>query len=453
MRYDPGVQSKSIPAGHIPVSIRPGLLGDSGVLASELNNMMYYGVEWDLANSDPACTRIGSMDLHRTLPIQSGMYACLLNDDRTENYKLHPSDWSQKKTGGASALDGTDGQVKIYRPGFYFRHEEDVTVRRWKISPYPVNGFTWIPPQYVGAYEASLDRVNNKLASVINTSDDYRGGNNNASYDGTDHDLHGMPVSNLSRGSFRSYAHNRGSGWEMYNYWAHRALMILFTVEYATRYSQMAVNSALDASGFRQGGLGAGCTNINATTWNTWNAYNPFIPCGYTNELASGSGEVLFDMPEGYGTLTTQANRYRGVENPFGHIWKNCDGINVRVYAADAATPITEAFVCDDPSLWNDSNYDGYYKIGELPRSNGYIKEMIAGQVMPLVASGAGDSTYWTDHFYTLVQASGDPELRRVMLGGSASYGSSAGFSYSDTHYAPWIANPSIGSRLCCFPA
>jgi hypothetical protein len=405
-----------------------------------------------LANSDPACTRIGSMDMHRTLPIQSGMYACLLNDDRTENYKLHPSDWSQKKTGGASALDGTDGQVKIYRPGFYFRHEEDVTVRRWKISPYPVSGFSWIPPQYVGAYEASLDRVNLKLSSVINTSEEYRGGNNNAAYDGTDHDLRGMPVSNLSRGSFRSYAHNRGSGWEMYNYWAHRALMILFVIEYATRYSQMAVNSALDSSGFRQGGLGAGCTNINSTTWNTWNARNPFLPCGTTNELASGSGEVLFDMPAGYGTLTTQANRYRGVENPFGHTYKNCDGINVRVYAADAATPITEAFICNDPSLWNDSNYDGYYKLGELQRSGGYIKEMIAGQVMPLVASGASSSTYWTDNFYTGVPASGDPLLRTVSFGGSANNGSGAGFSYANANDAPSNAAATIGSRLCCFP-
>jgi hypothetical protein len=392
------------------------------------------------------------MDLHRTLPIQSGMYACLLNDDRTENYRLHPSDWSQKKTGGASVLDGTDGQVMVRVPEFYFRHEEDVTVRRWKISPYPVSGFTWIPPQYVGAFEASLDRVNNKLASVINTSDDYRGGNNNPAYDGTDADLRGMPVTNQPRGSCRSYAHNRGSGWEMYNYWAHRALMILFVVEYATRNSQDAVNSALDSNGFRQGGLGAGCTNLNTTTWITWNARNPFLPCGHSNELASGSGEVLFDMPDGYGTLTTQANRYRGVENPFGHIWKQCDGVNIRVYAADAATPITEAFICADPSLWNDSNYDGYYKIGELPRFNGYIKEMIAGQVMPLVASGASSSTYWTDYFYTGVPASGDPSLRTVLFGGAGYNRSEAGFGYPATHSAPSDAAAYLGSRLCCFP-
>jgi hypothetical protein len=102
--------------------------------------------------------------------------------------------------------------------------------------------------------------------------------------------------------------------------------------------------------------------------------------------------------------------------------------------------------------LWNDSNYDGYYKIGELPRSNGYIKEMIAGQVMPLVASGAGSSTYWTDFFYTYVQASGDPSLRTVLFGGSAPDGSYAGFGYSFTGNAPSTRHTHFGSRLCCFP-
>jgi hypothetical protein len=77
---------------------------------------------------------------------------------------------------------------------------------------------------------------------------------------------------------------------------------------------------------------------------------------------------------------------------------------------------------------------------------------MIAGQVMPLVASGAGNSTYWTDYFYTSVQAGGDPSLRTVLFGGAASDGSTAGFGCSIASYAPSYAHARIGSRLCCFP-
>ena len=64
----------------------------------------------------------------------------------------------------------------------------------------------------------------------------------------------------------------------------------MFLVEYATRNSQKAVNTALTVEGFRQGGLGSGCTT-GVVTINGATTYS-FIPTGSSDSLGSGSGEV-----------------------------------------------------------------------------------------------------------------------------------------------------------------
>ena len=82
-------------------------------------------------------------------------------------------------------------------------------------------------------------------------------------------------------------------------------------------------------NGLRQGGLGAGCTNLGSTEWSAWNSYNPFLPCGHTNSFGNATG-VMDDYPVyADGSLLTNAIRYRGVENVFGHIHKQCDGVNL----------------------------------------------------------------------------------------------------------------------------
>jgi len=422
--------------------------------ASEITTpaSQWYGVEWSTIVNSPDLTRIGSTTLHQALPIQNGMYACLLADNGSENYKLNPNDWALKLTGGASDLSGADGQVMIYIPAFYFKAEVEFNTRRWKISQYALDGYTLMPAQYISAYEATVQRSTSKLASVKNTDIDYRGGNNDATNDANDATLLGMPASLISRTNFRTYARNRGAGWEMYNYPAHLSISILFTIEYATHNSQKAVNAALDGSGYKQGGLGAGVSNLSSSLWSTWKAYYPFIACGTANSLASGTGEVAFEMPAGYGaTLTTQVNKYRGIELPFGHIWKNTDGINVRIGADSDADPTSKVYVSNDVSKWNDTVYTDMDLIGELPRANGYVKEVISGNILPL-STGAGDSTYWCDYFYTSLPASGS-SLRTVRFGGNGSYASNGGLACAAATYVPSDAAPTVGSRVCFIPA
>jgi len=71
-----------------------------------------YGVLLDNNFSSPLVTRIGNLELHKTLPVHSNMKGCLLLDDGTVNYYLKPTDWTKKLDETASVLDGTDGQVR-----------------------------------------------------------------------------------------------------------------------------------------------------------------------------------------------------------------------------------------------------------------------------------------------------------------------------------------------------
>ncbi|MBS4057752.1 MAG: hypothetical protein KGZ82_10590 [Bacteroidales bacterium] len=416
---------------------------------------LWYGVQFDTTISSPDGTRIGNSDLHRELPIQNGMYGCVLADNGVEAYRLNPANWAEKINGGASVLDGTDGQVMVYVPGFYFKYELVGTTWRFKISQFELPGFTYSKPQYVSAYEASVRRADNVLSSVKNTTAAYRGGNNNAAWDAEDRTLLGMAATSLSRTNYRTYARARGAGWEMYNYYAHWKITWLFTVEYATLNSQKAYNAALDVNGYRQGGLGNGVTNLNGTHWNAWNLYYLFVPCGYTDSLSNGTGEVSFIMPAGYNAgsgLQTFANRYRGIEQVFGHGWKNVDGINIRAAHAADADPTHRIYVSENPAHWNDANYNNMTDIGIAPRADGYIKQMLPGHLVPLIATGGGSTTFWCDYWYQNIPASA-PALRTLLLGGAALSGALAGLGCSYSADSPASAIALIGSRLCFISA
>ena len=134
----------------------------------------YYGIEWDSTIADPACTRIGLPKLHASLPIQSKMRRCVLNDDGTVVYYLDANDSTKKENGEPANLDGTDGQVMVEIPAHYRKFENDGTKYRCLLSEREMPGFHFVPLAYRSAYEAALDRTvtaTPKLSSVVNTSD------------------------------------------------------------------------------------------------------------------------------------------------------------------------------------------------------------------------------------------------------------------------------------------
>ena len=90
-----------------------GLLIGVGATQPTFPYDQYYGIEYDVTVSNPDCTRIGKMELHKTLPCQSTMRRCLLNDDGSENYFLGDTD--STKRGGKSYRRGWHGHDQTWR--------------------------------------------------------------------------------------------------------------------------------------------------------------------------------------------------------------------------------------------------------------------------------------------------------------------------------------------------
>jgi hypothetical protein len=159
----------------------------------------YYGVSWD--ESADTYVRTGSTAGQACgvtlgdafLPVHGRMRGCLVADDGTVNYYLCATDWTKKGDGiTASDLTGTDGQVMVEIPKFWYRYGYSGTTHTYEVSPVPLTGFkvheaflsdtTEKDYLYVGAYEACLYDVSASkyvgqccqlsVSAVFATSDD-----------------------------------------------------------------------------------------------------------------------------------------------------------------------------------------------------------------------------------------------------------------------------------------
>lgn len=412
----------------------------------DLEERYAYGVEWDTASSSPDGVRVGNMQLHRELPIQRKMRMCEV--DRLG---------AVTAASVSGMVQRPDGSIMTEIPEHWYKLYTNGTKFRMMLSEIPLPGYNHIDKFYISTYEACISRSEGKLWSENlyaysdgNSSlNNLRGGDNTSDWDGTYRSLLKRPVTNLTRDQFRQAARKRGSGWEMYTYGAHKTLFWLFAVEYATLNSQKPFNAQKDANGFSQGGLGLGPTQM--TDWANFNNANPLIPCGYTNEFGSGSGEKAYVVKNASdGThATLMANRYRGIENPFGHVWKYTDGANIQVTTGDNGLSIL--WTTTDPSNFSDSSYVGYDKKGNICRVNGYAKNTLLGEDGDIVATeiGGSSSTYWCDYYATNTSAN---RMQVIQVGGNADSETSADLAYVSAGDPPSGAYRRVGSRLCFFP-
>lgn len=411
----------------------------------DLEERYAYGVEWDTASSSPDGVRVGNMQLHRELPIQSKIRGVILDNKGGIKSYLNNSNWGNIDT------EYLTESIMTEIPEHWYKLYQDGTKFRMMLSAMPLPGYNHIDQFYISSFESGIDRGSSTLISsygVGSTNVNKRGGDNTSEWDGTYRSLLGCPVTYLTRDQFRQAARKRGSGWEMYTYGAHKTLFWLFAVEYATLNSQKPFNAQKDANGFSQGGLGEGASQM--TDWINFNNANPLIPCGYTNEFGNGSGEKAYVVKNASdGThATLMANRYRGIENPFGHVWKYTDGANIQVTTGDAGLSIL--WTTDDPSNFSDTSYTGYDKKGNICRTSGYAKKMLLGEngdIIPTEVDGSS-STYWCDYYRTTITIDG---IFVVLAGSSANGALGNGLA---SIYGGYTSNSArdIGTRLCFFP-
>ena len=426
--------------------------GSTSWANADLIDLLSYGVEWDhTTGSNPNCTRIGNPLLHKSLPIQSALRGCVANGSKI-NYYLNADNWAYMEDGTTpSILDGSEGTVRVDTGAkFYGKSWVIGNKRQVRISTVQIDS-TWteIPRLLIDAYRSTVDTTDAsapKAVSVVNTTAAFRGGNNDASKDAyIDTDIFrtqlGKPRTNISRATMRTYAHNAGSHVLCYE-WYKWVLYWLPVIEYATFNMQQSFNATPTAEGYKQGGLGAGVTNMGDTNWSKYNGYYPLTPCGYANSLGNHTGIVTFTTPAdadaGVTEVTHSIARWRGIENIFGDIWTNLDGIilqnDVTTDNGSGTYLYKNVYVSTDPEQFADALNESYKIVGKEINTDGYTGEFDLGsnaEIIPLVMGG--DSTKKKcDYHWTGTKA--DTSLRTLLVGGRAFSGALAGlgFFYSD---------------------
>lgn len=402
----------------------------------------WYGVRWSETSSNPDCTRIGNMEMHRSLPIQSMMkpFAFQTQPLYKEQFVPLKENFTEGMYGHVD--NGEAGQVSITVnvmvkiPEFWYIDDyiPGTKTHNLKICPHAKPGWYHHKEAYVSAYElCETSPASGKVCSTKGL----------------------IPLVSRTREVLRKAVRNIGfegeAKWNIYTYEEHRAICHLFLVEYATRNSQKAVNTALTPEGFRQGGLGSGCTTGTATIngAQTWS----FIPTGSSDSLGSGSGEVTVTIQQtdssgaNTSTITRKCNRYRGIENPFGHIWKHTDDV-ISKYEQSYRTWYKS--VKPDQFATNKNNsYKPLCSVNSVV--TGYKTEIKATpncDFFAMKCANGSETTYWCDYNWDNT----DTSEHCLLIGGCSDDGGRAGlfslYSYSGVGHS----SASIGSRLTYLP-
>jgi len=411
----------------------------SKFMGLDIESESTYGISWDESNSSPTCTRTGDTTGQPTgqslsdayLPIQSSMKRCVINDSGAVQYYLCSTDSTLKEDCSTPAnLDGTDGQVMVEIPKFYYSYDYTGTTHSWSISLAQQAGMSLHPAfnkngsevdyRYIGAYEGSMydDSLSQMVPAASIVSNMYASGDKLCSVTAS-----GIyPKTNETRAEYRSMATERGTGWRQQDYDLVSAIQLLYVIEYASWYSQSVI--------------GAGRTNLSD---GTWTAGSYIGVCGLSNLDGNGTNAVQNGGSSGY---DTDYMTYRGIENFFGNVWKLVDGFNINDNIPYVSN--TDTDFADDTT----TNYTRLEDLGEsgitLINSNGYqtTLEQIDRGFLPSAAGGYS-STYITDYYY---QNSG---WRVASLGGFAHHGGAAGFFFWSLSFSSSYDVASVGGRVC----
>lgn len=410
------------------------------VTSQNLEEFDWYGVSWSETSSNPDCTRIGNMDMHRSLPIQSMMKPFAFQTQPVYKDQFVPLKENFTEAMYGHVNNGEAGQVTstvnvmIKIPEFWYvdDYTPGTKTHNLKICPHAKPGWHHHKEAYVSAYEAFNFDNKGRLISMKNV----------------------VPTVNFTRTNGRTWARANGfdgeAKWNLYTYEEHRAICHLFLVEYATRNSQKAVNTALTPEGFRQGGLGSGCTTGTATIngAQTWS----FIPTGSSDSLGSGSGEVTVTIQQtdssgsNTSTITRKCNRYRGIENPFGHIWKHTDDI-ISIYDGGWRT----YYKSIKPDQFATNKNNSYKPLTSAAVVTGYKTEIRTTPTCDFFAeacTNGSETTYWCDYNWDNTDAS----EHCLLIGSDSAHGGTAGLFHLSSAAGVSSSSASIGSRLTYLP-
>lgn len=367
-----------------------------------------YGLDWNETTDTYA--RTGSDNY---LAIQSLIRRCVLKADGTVNYYLHPDNSNFKEDGTPSKLDGTDGNVMVEVPKFYYKYEYVISnggnIHRHSVSLTPEVG-----------YEVYWSHIHptEKAYRYYPAYQGYNSGGVLKSISGV------YPTTNQSIATFRSQATANGSGWHQIDFSLYEALTLLCIIEYGTMNIQ--------------GALGQGRTMLTGGSW----AGGSLIGItGLSNSLGNKSGNYTFagsaDAPEADLSFMS----YRGCENFFGNVWRFVDGINAT--GANSKT----IYVNNNPATYASDVFTGdYYSTGVVTAgASGYARKLGNSNkgFFPTDVTGGASNIGTTDYYYTSATVN-----TIALVGGVADHALLAGPLRLDVLHASSLVYVTVGSGV-----
>lgn len=415
------------------------------------------GITMDYKNK--TCTRIaGAKNLTAGVDFDKfsmygGRKRCNVSDGGTINAYYGDEGYTE---------DGSNGQVMVYQPKFYYlvcpleydRQETGYGYHLRKANYYVSEtqraGFKLHPAFYdkngnevdyilMSAYEGCI--YDTSASAYLKNDEQVM----DASKDKFSSIAGARPASgvsqNLTRPNIEQMAKNRGEGWHSLGIKTASMEQLLMIVEMGMMNLQTAI--------------GQGVVNLPWTTGSdTTSSYAGAT--GSTASLGNGTGRATKTTTYEGGKATDYTVDgkisicYRGVENFWGNIWKFAYGIN---FYCEVGKPFL-GYVCKDFNYAESKKTDNYENIGfALPSENGYVSAMgysTKYDWLFLPSEVKGNSSLPVGDYY--YQNNTWDGYRITRLGGSWNLGSYAGGFYWNLYNGVGVRTRDIGGRLVYVP-
>ncbi len=429
--------------------------GKTGLVAvSQISgNLPWFGRKWRKGNSSPVGTAIGDFDLGQVLGKQLGLGGYLVTDAHVRT-KLSPTNHNLLETGGAADLTGGAGHYQWgWNVPFYYQNYEDDNYFYETISlggPRPGYWNYYIP---VGSRScagyAAMDRTNSKLMSVVNSTAQFRGGNNDSSLDTAYDSQLCKPATNMNISSFRTAARKNGTLWFANERVMQFVTAMLKRIIFGNRNIQAAFNATLDDNGLRQGGTGQGIDQ--PTNWSGNFGNYPYIRLDVGIDQGDFTGLLSTTIDEN-GTNKAIGNipSFFGLKNDYKYLACMSENMLLQCNSDKSQSLYIDNDI--DGSLMSLSSVSGLTKIatGPVAASAGwqYAKEYSLKNLafFPKEELGSSSSTYFCDGYYNPAATSG---LRGAVLLGHADNGVNAGWVSLNGNHDPSDAYATWGAFLC----
>lgn len=408
------------------------------------------GLSIDYENKSMARTQEATSNTNfSSYSMFGGRKRCNVSDDGTITAFYGDSNYKE---------DGSNGQVMVYQPKFYYQRIPLNTVNATVgkvirkesliISPTAQSGFKLHP--------AFIDADGNELQYILLSA--YEGcayDTSNNSYitnDGSGVDFNedklssiagAKPISGekntLNITNAEHLATNRGEGWHILNMKAISVDQILSIIEYGTFNIQSALENGI-------------CNLDNSYI------YNRACTTGSTAAIGNGSGHAntssstVNGSTNNYSQAGSRSICYRGEENPFGNIWKFVGGAAVQ---GDGSLKGGVPHLCKNYNYSTTVTAD-YESIGfSLPNESDWISGMGYGNedydwvFMPAETYNANSATPIGDSIWTSANLNG---TNLVLYGGNWLFGQKNGMFYYACDKDMSYATAPYGTRLVFMP-